>query len=423
LEAFQLREGERNAAAVHYFGVQLLALRREQGRLADVVGWIGAFTGDNPSMPLWRLVLAWVHAELNRTAEAEREVERFGAQDFGDIPRDMYWLMCLWLVAEMVAKLGDHRRAETVYELLRPYGGRCAIVAMAFNGGSLERSLGLLAATASRYEEAADHFEAALVANQRIGALPWLAHTEHEYARLLLARGRATDRPRALDLLNRAVDSARALGMTALLARAEPLRAELVPSSADEALFRREGEYWTVGYNGTTTRVRDARGLHLISFLLSVPGRDIAAAQLAVWPEMPAAPGSDPRDLVREIGLATMSAGDTAQPDARARTEYRARLEALRDEADEADRFNDSVRAARAREEMAAIAEHLGQTVARLRKDSERARLAVTKAIRYAIRKVDRAHPPVGRILAATVKTGTVCRYEPDPQRPIRWTL
>jgi hypothetical protein len=72
---------------------------------------------------------------------------------------------------------------------------------------------------------------------------------------------------------------------------------------------------------------------------------------------------------------------------------------------------------------MLAIAEHLGEPAvrARLRSDSDRARLAVTKAIRYAIRKVERAHPPLGRILAATVKTGTFCRYEPDPQRPIRW--
>ena len=101
----------------------------------------------------------------------------------------------------------------------------------------------------------------------------------------------------------------------------------------------------------------------------------------------------------------------------------RNREDVPRAKADEADRFNDSFRAARAREEMAAIAEHLGQVSARLRKDSERARLAVTKAIRYAIRKVERAHPPVGGILAATVKTGTFCRYEPDPRRPIRWTL
>lgn len=425
LQAFQLREGERSGNAVQYFGAQLLTLRREQGRLAEIVDGIGAFTTDHPSLPIWRLALAWVYAELDRTAEAEREVERVGAQDFSDIPRDMYWLMCSWILAEIVAKFADPRRAATLYALLLPYRGRCALVPMAFNGGSLERSLGLLAGTASRYEEAADHFEAALVANQRIGARLWVAHTEHEYARLLLARGRAADRPRALDLLGRAVDSARALGMTALLARAEPLLAELVPSCEDEALLRSEGEYWSVGYNGTTARVRDARGLHLISLLLCVPGRDIPAAQLAAWPESPAGPGTSARDLARELGLGNPSSDDGAHPDARARAEYRTRLEALRDEADEADRFNDSWRAARAREEMAAIAESLGQAAvgARFRKDSERARLAVTKAIRYAIQKVERAHPRLGRILATTVRTGSSCRYEPDRQRPIRWTF
>lgn len=408
-----------------YLGVQLIALRREQGRLAEVVDGLDAFVAHNPERPIWRAALAWVYAELDRTADAQRELERLGAEDFSDIPRDMHWLPCLRALAEVVAKLADRRRAETLYALLHPYHGRCGIVPMAFNGGSLERLLGLLAATACRYEEAADHFEAAIVANQRIGARPWVAHTEHEYARLLLARGRAADRPRALDLLGRAVDSARALGMTALLARAEPLLAEFVSSSEDEALFRREGEYWTVAYRGDTGRVRDARGLHLISLLLCTPGRDISAAQLAVWPELPAAPGAEARDLARELGLGTLSAGDGAQPDARARAEFRARLEALRDAADEADRFNDPLRASRAREEMVAIAEHLGQPATRawLRKDSERARLAVTKAIRYAIRKVERAHPRLGRILAVTVKTGTSCRYEPDPQRPIRWTL
>jgi non-specific serine/threonine protein kinase len=129
--------------------------------------------------------------------------------------------------------------------------------------------------------------------------------------------------------------------------------------------------------------------------------------------------------MARELGLGTPSAEDGNDPDARARAEYRARLETLRDEAEEAERFNDSLRASRAREEMAAIAEHLGRpdVRARFRKDSERARLAVTKAIRYAIQKVERAHPRLGSVLAATVRTGTVCRYEPDRQRPVRWTL
>lgn len=424
LEAFQMRNSRGNTAA-QYFGSQLLVLRREQGRLAEIVDGIGAFTADNPALPIWRLAHAWVYAELDRTAEAERELERQGAQDFSDIPRDMYWLMCQWLLAEVIAKLGDRRRAETAYAMLLPYRARCAIVPMSFIGGSVERSLGLLASTAGHYAEAADHFEAALLANARMGMHPWVAHAEHEYARMLLARDGAGDRARARNLLDRCLATARQLDLAALRSRAEPLLTELAPAHEDEALFRREGEYWTLAYAGNTGRVRDARGLHLISLLLCAPGRDIPAAQLASWPEMPGGSGTDPRHLVRELGFGMLSANDAALPDVRARAEYRARLEALLDEADEAERFNDPLRASRAREEIAAIAEQLGGSAAhaRFRKDSDRARLAVTKAIRYAIRKVERVHKPLGHILEATVKTGTFCRYEPDPHRPIRWTL
>jgi tetratricopeptide (TPR) repeat protein len=424
LQAFQLRQGASSSNAVQYFGSQLLVLRREQGRLAEIVDGLGGFSSDNPS-PIWRLALAWVHAELDRTAEAARAMEQLAAEDSTDIPRDMYWLMCLWLLAEIVAKLGDRRRAESLYAQLLPYRARCALVPMSFNGGSLERSLGLLAGTAGRHEEAAAHFEAALVVNQRIGARPWVAHTEHEYARLLVARGRATDRARAVELLHCAVEAAKALGMTALLARAEPRLAELVASGEEEVLFRRGGEYWTVAYEGVTSRVRDARGLRLISILLCAPGRDIPATHLAVWPEAPPAPGTNGRELARELGLGTPCADDDGQPDGRARAEYRARLVALREEADEAERYNDTLRASRAREEIAALAEYLGrpETRVRARKDAERARLAVTKAIRYAIRKVERAHRPLGTILAASVKTGVYCRYDPDPRRRIRWVL
>jgi hypothetical protein len=43
--------------------------------------------------------------------------------------------------------------------------------------------------------------------------------------------------------------------------------------------------------------------------------------------------------------------------------------------------------------------------------------------IRYAIRKVERAHPPLGRLLAAGIKTGTSCRWDPGPGVSVRWVL
>ena len=44
-------------------------------------------------------------------------------------------------------------------------------------------------------------FEGALGMNARIGALPWLARTQDDYAKMLLLRGRPGDHDRARELL------------------------------------------------------------------------------------------------------------------------------------------------------------------------------------------------------------------------------
>jgi len=53
--------------------------------------------------------------------------------------------------------------------------------------------------------------------------------------------------------------------------------------------------------------------------------------------------------------------------------------------------------------------------------DLERARLAVTKAIKAALARIDAAHPELGRHLTATVRRGYVRVYLPDPRSPISW--
>jgi hypothetical protein len=54
---------------------------------------------------------------------------------------------------------------------------------------------------------------------------------------------------------------------------------------------------------------------------------------------------------------------------------------------------------------------------------SERARVAVRKAIAAAIERIDAVDPALGRLLRDTVRTGSACRYEPDPARPVVWLL
>ena len=62
--------------------------------------------------------------------------------------------------------------------------------------------------------------------NARQSARPWLAHTRHRFAAMLLARGRPEDKPRATALLRQACNEATALGMRGLSANATALLAE-----------------------------------------------------------------------------------------------------------------------------------------------------------------------------------------------------
>ena len=79
--------------------------------------------------------------------------------------------------------------------------------------GSVSRYLGLLATALERWDDAAGHFEEALALNERMGARPWLARTEDDYARMLLVRGRPGDDERARELRDQALATFSELGM------------------------------------------------------------------------------------------------------------------------------------------------------------------------------------------------------------------
>jgi hypothetical protein len=77
--------------------------------------------------------------------------------------------------------------------------------------------LGQLAATMGDVETACRDFEVALEVNERIGATPYLAHTQYHYARALLARNLPGDRETADALRDQALQTARTLGMAPLI--------------------------------------------------------------------------------------------------------------------------------------------------------------------------------------------------------------
>ncbi|MGI8407149.1 MAG: hypothetical protein ACR2L3_01375, partial [Actinomycetota bacterium] len=196
--------------------------------------------------------------------------------------------------------------------------------------------------------------------------------------------------------------------------------------SPKELRFEREGEYWTIVYQGTTSRLKNTKGLGFLAQLLAQPGREFHALALAG-----AAQSSAPvTENHSTQGLASEGLGDAgAVLDDAAKAAYRDRINELRMEIEEAEAFNDPARSEHAQEELDALVAHLSSAVGLGGRDrkaassAERARVSVTKTIKDALRKISESDPMLGSHLVSTIKTGTYCSYTPDPRTPITWQI
>ena len=202
-------------------GVQL---REQQGRGEELLAASTSFAARYPQNPLWRVSVAGYRASLRQGEETRRELECLAA-DFTDVPRDLFWLHSMSWLCEVVSFVGDVRRAAILHGLLLPYVDRCAVLAPWVGRGAVSRSLGGLATLLSRYDEAERHFEKALEINARIRARIWIAHTQHDYARMLIAREAPGDREKAAALAGPALATAREVGMKPLEANVLQLQA------------------------------------------------------------------------------------------------------------------------------------------------------------------------------------------------------
>jgi DNA-binding SARP family transcriptional activator len=222
-EAVRAGEARRSDADCSY-RLTMFVLRREQGRLGEIEDLLRDAVDKFPGYRSFRCFIPQLECELGREAEARRAFDELAEEDFAALPRDGEWLFCLSLLAEVATRLQDRDRAAVLYRLLRPYARVNAMAAGEVALGAVARYLGILAATTGAWDEAAGHFEDAIAMNARLGARPLLAHTEYDYARMLLARDQQGDRGRAQELLAAAVSSFRELGMDSWADAAGPTR-------------------------------------------------------------------------------------------------------------------------------------------------------------------------------------------------------
>jgi hypothetical protein len=164
-------------------------------------------------------------------------------------------------------------------------------------------------------------------------------------------------------------------------------------------VLRRVGDTWEVGPESATAHVRDSKGLRHIATLVATPGRDHHALELQ----------GSPLDL---------DSAAVEVLDETARDSYRSRIKELEEELEDAEAMSDLARAERARTELDAVlaelrrATGLGGRPRTSPANAERARAAVTKAIRSSISALQGVSPETALHLGEHIKTGTHCRYD-----------
>ena len=349
---------------------------------------------------VWPLVVRSLCAAQGGRHGAARTLLDAAAARLPVAERDSEWLPMMGQVAEIVGLVGPHPIAAWAYDVLLPHRGLFAVEGIgAAVRGPVEHALGLLAAALGRGADARAHFDAAVAANERVGAAVLAARAVRDAGVALGDRSRLDEARRRYA----------ALGMDARVAEIDARRGdvEVLPEAPTPNVFQREGEVWRVVYAGTEVRLRDAKGLRDLARLLADPARPVAAVDLA---------GAGVAGAQGDLGEVV---------DARARAAYRRRLADLDEEIDDADQAADIERSARAAAEKDALvaqlaaAYGLGGRLRRTGDPGERARQTVTARIRDAIGRIESAHPDLGRHLRRSVRTGRVCVYEPE--RPTPW--
>jgi tetratricopeptide (TPR) repeat protein len=218
--------GEQSLDFMNMYAGQLLLIRREQGRLEELLPLVQQAVLANPDMDAFRAGFALVCCDLQQIPEARESFDRLASNDFA-LPRDALWSASIALSSEVCAALGDRDRASLLYGLLRPHADHLIVVAVgSVCLGAADRYLGMLATTLERWTDAEAHFRVALTLEHRLGSRPLLARTRLAYAGMLRGRNAAGDALRASELLTTAHADAEALRMPRVVEAIRALNAQ-----------------------------------------------------------------------------------------------------------------------------------------------------------------------------------------------------
>lgn len=211
------------------YGLQMFAIRREQGRLAEVLPLMRLLAAREEDPGVWRPGLTVLYAELGMFDEARRELDLLAPNGFASVPRDSVWPACLTFLVEACVACEAVEHADILMRELDRYAGRNLMVAMTICFGPADRLRGGLANLLGFRQQADVHFRAAMALADTSASPVWRAHVQHDWAVLAAANG---DMANAQLLAEQAHTTAVALGMNTMAEQAASLLARISAPAA-----------------------------------------------------------------------------------------------------------------------------------------------------------------------------------------------
>jgi FXSXX-COOH protein len=205
--------------------MQSLYLAREQG---DLRGQSRAVRiADDPAYDLYTwATLALAQLDAGDESAARRTLDRVVAEGLRRRETETGFGSALGMLAEVTASVGTPAHALAFHDALSPFAGQLLAVVLGLAClGAADRYLGMLSTLLGRWDEAAAHFERALLIEERARGHALLPRTRYWQARLFRARGQADDARTATRILATVIADTSRLGMLGLRAQAEALRA------------------------------------------------------------------------------------------------------------------------------------------------------------------------------------------------------
>jgi tetratricopeptide (TPR) repeat protein len=374
---------------------------------AVLAGAAAALLADAERLPgqHFDATLALIEATRGQPAEARSALARARPGLLEGI--GMRWLVAACDAAHTAAAVGATGLAAELHTMLVPHEHEVALFGAGFSGivvhalAALETHLGMA-------DAAIEHAQSAVRRYDDMAALAWAARARRTLADALELRGPTPEADRLRD----AADAvARDIGMAFPAPPLDEISYSHAVSPGDRVwLLQRDERGWTLTAAPETARLPTSRGLDALAMLVDNPRHEVDAIDL-------------------DGGDRTVADGGTPVLDDRARLAYRQRLAALDDLLDTADDTGDANAAEKLATERDALlnelrrATGLGGRARRQADDAERARINVTRNLKRAIDRIGRTAPVAAEHLAASIRTGSACRYEPGPMGPDRWQV